>query len=172
MNLDETDRQWLTTTLSQVDFLVYHSADEISLILERIEKIICEPGTVIVQQGQERSDFLIIGAGRVSVWVEKAGQRQLIAELGPGQYVGEMSLLTNSRCNADVVAEEQTALFRVDQQTFYAIIQKNLTLADHIARVVAERRADRQARFGVEENVDREEQYRRVKDTLLKLIDG
>ncbi|MFH1283662.1 MAG: cyclic nucleotide-binding domain-containing protein [bacterium] len=171
MVLEDADKQWLVNVLSQVDFLVYHSPDEIQTILERIEKVVVQPAAVIVKQGQQKSDFFIIGYGRVSIWTQNGSERLNIANLEPGNYFGEMSLLTGSKCNADVVADGETILYRIDPETFYDIIKRNLTLADHISKVIVERKQNRQALFGIEENVDQEEQYRRVKGTLLNLVD-
>lgn len=172
MSLEDADRQWLTNALTQVDFMVYHSPEEISRILDDIERIEVPSGTTIVQQGQDRSDFFIIGQGAVSIWTEKSAGRQHLANLGQGEYFGEMSLITGSRCNADVVAEEDTVVYRILPDNFYDIIRKNNTLADHISRAVAKRRQERQDLLGVDENVDPEEQYKKVKNTLMHLVGG
>jgi hypothetical protein len=59
-------------------------------------------GAVLTIQGEPVSDLILISNGRASV---EAGGR-CIAHLGPGEFVGEMSLVTGDLATATVRADE------------------------------------------------------------------
>ena len=59
-------------------------------------------GAQLIRAGAEMSQLYCIVKGRVHVLVKE----RKVAELGPGRFVGEMSLLTRSLARADVVVSE------------------------------------------------------------------
>lgn len=76
-----------------------------------------ESGKLIISEGDPvdaTSKFYLIRRGRVGVW--RSGNK--IAELGPGEYFGEVALLMNQPRNATVRALERVELYTVDRATF------------------------------------------------------
>src|SRR5262245_14546235 len=64
-----------------------------------------EAGDIIVERGEPAPDFHVIEAGAAAVIAATAsGERRELGRLGPGDCVGEMSLLTGEPASADVVA--------------------------------------------------------------------
>lgn len=78
-------------------------------------------GQKILWRGQKGLFFFIIGNGSVSVRVIDANkQERVVASLGTGDYVGEISLLYNRPRVADCYAEEDnTLLFFLASREFY-----------------------------------------------------
>lgn len=62
------------------------------------------PKSLLVQEGTENGDVLLIGRGRVAV--EKEGAK--VGELGTGAFVGEMSYIRGCAANATVRSVETT----------------------------------------------------------------
>src|SRR4051794_15313822 len=66
-------------------------------------------GGVLLQQGQFSAELHIIREGAVSVRSsDSLGHISELAQLGPGQFVGEMSLLTGQPHSATVTAISPT----------------------------------------------------------------
>jgi tetratricopeptide (TPR) repeat protein len=68
-------------------------------------------GQVIIEDGDAGEALYVVKQGRVGVF--KRGQR--IAELGPGDHFGEISLLTGAAATARVQSLEPVQLFRIDR---------------------------------------------------------
>lgn len=71
--------------------------------------------TTLLQEGQEGDYLLLVLTGSVDVYKSMAGQgSKLIATVGPGAILGEMSLVDGQKRNASCVTREQTefAVFR------------------------------------------------------------
>jgi CRP-like cAMP-binding protein len=60
-------------------------------------------GEVPVQQGEPGNSFYIVKSGRVDVVVERSSrEKSVVATLGPGNFFGEMSLLTGAVRTASI----------------------------------------------------------------------
>jgi hypothetical protein len=77
-----------------------------------------EPGERIVEQGELGDCLYVIASGSVRV---HDGERTL-AQLGRKQFFGELSLLDAEPRSASVSAVDETLLFRLGQNEFYALI--------------------------------------------------
>ena len=64
-------------------------------------------GDIVVKQGDSGIGLYIIGSGKMKIVKETAGGEKLdIAELGPGDFFGEMAVLDSAPRSADVIALE------------------------------------------------------------------
>lgn len=75
-------------------------------------------GTVLMEQGEEGQEFVVIAAGEVEVVVDG----RPIQRLGPGSGVGEIALLRRSPRTATVIARTDVTGYRIDGATFNAAI--------------------------------------------------
>ena len=79
-----------------------------------------EPGSEIIRIGDpvnEHSKFYLIRRGMVDVWrpTEEDGPPRMLAELGPGQYFGEVALLMDRPRNATVRAKDRVEVYTADR---------------------------------------------------------
>src|SRR5262249_28909004 len=63
-----------------------------------------EPGDIIFRQGDLGDSVYVIKEGECEVFREQKGEQQLLATLGPGEYFGEMALLSDRSRNATIRA--------------------------------------------------------------------
>jgi CRP/FNR family transcriptional regulator, cyclic AMP receptor protein len=82
--------------------------------LESLERFMMRfdlaPGERLFRQGDQGGGMYVIGRGRLEIQVElTAGHTQALAQLGPGEVLGEISLLGNERRTATAVACEATS---------------------------------------------------------------
>ena len=61
---------------------------------------------------------VLIESGFCAVTVDKDGHLHPIAARGPGELVGEMSLITGEPRNATVIASRNVHLWRLDRREF------------------------------------------------------
>lgn len=125
--------------LSRLEFLRDLPPDELRLLASRCRRQTYAREEYIVRQGDESSQMYIVEQGRVRIETRVADEPQVVSVLQPGEFFGEMSLLTGEKRAADVVAAQETEVIVVDRETLAPIIERNSELAERISQVLAER---------------------------------
>lgn len=119
------------------------SPTQLDQLAARCEIVDYEPETVIMTEGDFGTFMVAILSGRLEVSV--AGTRhatRLVADLGPGEIVGEMSLLTGARRSATVAALEPTRVVEITKVALEAIFVRSPELLDRMEALLIERRAE------------------------------
>ena len=96
-------------------------------------------GDAIVTQGEQGLGLYLIQAGRVEVVQSQDGGERRLATLGPGEYFGEIALLTDQPRTATVRALEPTTCQVLTAWNFRAEVRQSPELASQLLKVVAER---------------------------------
>jgi CRP-like cAMP-binding protein len=133
----EVDRRNVEDALAGVAFLEPLSADERRQLADRIDSQTFAGNETIIRQGEEGESFYIVATGRLSVIAQTGVE---VAVLGPGDYFGEMSLMTGEKRSATVIALVDTELYVVDKRSFERIIKSHSALVDKIGARLTERR--------------------------------
>ena len=82
-------------------------------------------GGVIVREGERGDRAYFVCTGRVRVVKEGAGEPAVqLAEFGPGDYFGEMSLVESVVRSASVIATEPTRVFTLKGMDFYKLYRQ------------------------------------------------
>lgn len=86
--------------LAGIPLLAELSDEDLVVLAELMREIEVEAGSYVVQQGELSYKFYVILEGTAAV--DREGEH--LADLGPGDFFGEMGIVGHSRRNADVVA--------------------------------------------------------------------
>lgn len=127
------------------------------------------PGVTLCSEGCIEDAFYIISSGRVliSQRIEKDMSR-VLAYRGPGEFVGELSLLMEDRpFTSDVITLEETTVLEVDRPAFLQLLQNNPAIVLAVLRVLAnrQRESDQQTIADLRQKyTELAEAYRRLKD--------
>jgi small-conductance mechanosensitive channel/CRP-like cAMP-binding protein len=125
-------------------------------------------GEVLTRQGAEGHWLYLILGGEVSVHVQSdEGLEKEVARLGPGDFFGEMSLMTGAARSATVVALTPVECYRLDKDAFQQIIRDSPAIAEPVAEILARRRTGLMA---ARENLDQEAQRRHFAAAKLDLL--
>ena len=92
-------------------------------------------GTTIFAAGTQGNLMYVIFDGEVDVWVED----DLIESLGPGEIVGEMSLIDMELRSATVMAKSDCRLMPIDEKDFLLLIEQTPLFSLHIMRTLVRR---------------------------------
>jgi CRP-like cAMP-binding protein len=93
----------------------------------------------IVRQGEMGLGLYVIAKGHVKVDRDQGGVRMQVAELGPEQFFGEMSLLDNKPRSATVTGIDETECLLLTRDSFVRLMNKYPEIPIRMARVLAER---------------------------------
>ena len=96
-------------------------------------------GEVLFERGDELAHVWLVDEGRLEVLLERGGKLTRVAELGPGQPVGELAVLTGGERSATVRALRDTWLRGLTAQTFEALLSRHPEAALGLARTLARR---------------------------------
>ena len=115
---------------------------ETANILARLQLASYKRSTRILERGVWNGQLYIIASGAVSVLLqEDAGNGARIAQLGPGECFGEMSLITGEPPSATVRADEDITLWALPQADFLTLIGTCPTLLQNINSILSLRLA-------------------------------
>ena len=96
-------------------------------------------GDVIVRQGEFGECMYVIQAGQVEVIQEREGQEICLAELGDGDFFGEMALFEKDVRSATVRALGDTRVLTVDRKILLRKIHEDPSLAFRIMQKMSRR---------------------------------
>jgi len=99
-------------------------------------------GQIVFEQGDAPDRFYIISSGEVEVLRRKRdGSEKILAVLHPGDYFGEIGLLTEARRNASIRAKTDVELLAMSWDDFRKVIESSEASRKDFADIVRERLA-------------------------------
>ncbi len=117
--------------------------DELLAASSQFEEVTYSPGDLVIRQGQPGAYFYVVTSGQAEVYLMAGqGARVPVGVVTPGQYLGEMALMSGGKTTADVYAGSagMTAL-RLDRAGFEALLANSAPTREAINQVVAARKA-------------------------------
>ncbi len=96
-------------------------------------------GDTIIRQGDVGNCLFVIQEGRVAVYREKEHDEIKIAELGEGEFFGEMGLFDKDVRSATVRSIGDSRILTIDRKNFYRTIQKDPSLAYRLLEKMSKR---------------------------------
>lgn len=110
-------------------------AASLAAVAERAAEAEFESGRYIVQQGQLGSGLFVVVEGTVRV----VRGSELLAELGPGELIGEIGVLDQQPRMASCIAEGPVRCLGIASWDFLDLLESDPNLVRNVLRVLAER---------------------------------
>jgi CRP-like cAMP-binding protein len=109
-------------------------------ITRKAEVVPFPAGAVIIQQGEPGERFYILTSGTAEVTIQRPdGVESIAAIMGPGQYVGEISLFSGRPTAATVRADGPVETLALDKDTFQSLLDESQAFRDAMRDTVAAR---------------------------------
>jgi CRP/FNR family cyclic AMP-dependent transcriptional regulator len=105
---------------------------ELALVADEID---LREGRTLVREGQPGREFFVLVDG--SVRVSRGGRK--LADLGPGDWFGEIALLTNTPRTATVTATSPIRVLVVTDRSFRQLVERIPKIALKVLASVGER---------------------------------
>lgn len=96
-------------------------------------------GEVIVREGDRGDCMYVVQAGAVEVLRDDGGRTVVLAELGAGEFFGEMAIFEHETRSATVRAKRDARILTVDRKTLLRRIQADPSLALNLLRTMSSR---------------------------------
>jgi CRP/FNR family cyclic AMP-dependent transcriptional regulator len=128
------------TLLQDVPLFAELTPGELGLIATFIHMQTFPSGTNLLTSDQPGEVAYIIMSGAVKVCIEHAGGKDVIlAILGPGEIVGEMSLIDHMARSATAVTLEECSTLWIDRAGFWKCLETVPAMNYNLARILSRR---------------------------------
>jgi CRP-like cAMP-binding protein/small-conductance mechanosensitive channel len=126
--------------LRRIEVIQCLNEEEQRQLASHMRKASFAPGEVILRQGDPGDSAYLVERGRVRILLSNdSGLSEQVACLAPGDFFGEMSLLTGERRTATAVALDQVDCYQLTKADLDAVFSGRPELAGDIAGVLASR---------------------------------
>lgn len=139
MELTEQDLAWARETILKTGLFNTCSPDELKELADGLDKCCYRSGATIFLQGEIASRLMLVESGTVGVYQRRGREKNRVAELGPGSYFGEISLLMPRAATATVKAETETSIISLPGEVVQALVSRNPVLAGILNLKIEER---------------------------------
>jgi len=116
-------------------------------LLSRIEPMLewfgVAAGTVLFREGDPAPDAYVVISGRLGVFVEAAADLIPVAQISPGEIVGEMSLISREPRSATVLALRDSEVVRLPRAAAARLMAANPQVGLFVMRLLAARLRER-----------------------------
>jgi diguanylate cyclase (GGDEF)-like protein len=110
--------------LRQVEIFAGLRDPELRTVRGYLEDLSCGDESQVVKQGESGSDLYIVHEGTVGIRVRAPeGAEVEVAQLGPGEFFGEMSLFEDVPRSATCVMNEGGRLLRLPKSDFFSLME-------------------------------------------------
>jgi predicted acylesterase/phospholipase RssA/CRP-like cAMP-binding protein len=111
-----------------------------AFLRDRFEPRVLPGGAVLMRQGDAEDSLFLVAVGRLRVMVERNdGTEALVAELGRGDVVGELAVLTDERRSATVTALRDSQVFELSSASFAELVARHPAALREITSEVVRR---------------------------------
>jgi CRP-like cAMP-binding protein len=121
--------------LKGVDLFRSIAAEELSHIAQITDEVEYAPDDTFIKEGDKGDSMYLIVDGKVKV---HSGEH-VLAELGPSQCVGEMSILDAEPRSASITALTELTLLKIQREDFGEILAEKPEISSGIIKVLTRR---------------------------------
>lgn len=114
--------------LARIPLFAQLSKRELRSVAGRMTEVRLEEGRLLTRQGEPGRDVMLILEG--SADVVRDGTK--VAELGPGDFFGELAVLSGAPRTADVIATSDMVVETLNRREFMSLLDESAAIAKKI----------------------------------------
>ena len=111
-------------------------------IISKFSLVKFPPKSTILKEGDVSESMYIIKSGEVKVLKEKDGETLEIANLGPGEFFGEIGLITGQKRTATIIADTEVELMELKKEHIDFVISKYPEILTTLKEYIKQRTSD------------------------------
>ncbi len=127
--------------LSKIPLFSILPADELDHLQSMLQVKTLQAGEILFREGERGEHFYILTEGKLDILLGiDTNEELLLNTLGPGEYLGEMSLIVpGGERTATARASQESVLLAMSRDEFTALIEQYPVLAQSMVRVLSRR---------------------------------
>ena len=145
--------------------------DDLAFLVSRMQVDSYKKDDQVVEQDADGDSMYILAEGLLEVWVRnEAGNKVKVADLAPGTFFGEKSLLTGERRSATVVCATDSVVCEITKAAIIELFERDPEIPELLSRAVAIREVQNRDVLGRMERDERGRELERETDRFLSRI--
>ena len=116
------------TNLRDIGIFSELSKRELKTVSKLMTEVDLKEGAILTKQGEPGREFMIIRTGTARVEISGA----TVAHLGPGDFLGELAVITGTPRTATVTATSPIVVEVLNRREFMALLDQSATLGRKI----------------------------------------
>ena len=133
---------WIDERLAKVPLFANLDKKHLQHISSLVTQIDVKQGKTLTREGEHGNEFIIILEGKAEV---KVGD-DVVATRGPGDYFGEIALISNQPRTATVTATTPMKIEVIGRREFQTMLHDNPGIATELLGIAADRIAENDER--------------------------
>lgn len=113
---------------------------DLERLASRAREVSHAPGDEIIREGTRGSSVYLITAGTAEV--RRSSAKRRLRTMGPGDFFGELSIVSPSPRSATVIATEPMKMLVLQGHDFRLALRENNLMAQRLVTVLAQRLRD------------------------------
>ena len=114
-------------------------APKLKLLAMTSDRVKFRPGSTMMKQGDDGDAAYVIIEGSGDVLIDTPGGQIKVAEMGPGQIVGEIAILIDIPRTATIKTEGGLTALKIGKENFLRLLTGSPQVGIEIIRVLAAR---------------------------------
>jgi CRP-like cAMP-binding protein len=167
----EAEERAVGSWIDRIELFDALESEERADLEARARRMAFPKGTTVVERGAPGSSLFVLAEGALVVSVDAQGGGPPIAKMRPGDFFGEMSLLTGEPRSATIRATVDTVVYEITRSDLMPILERHPALPLELAAALEAHQHADTARAHVESDVqqdgdDRETRISRLRDGI------
>lgn len=132
------DKVWL---LSHIAIFEKLEEAELQSVATEMRRLQLAPGEILFRRSEEGDSLFILIEGLLDVQVDLdgSGHEKTVGQLSPGEFFGEMALLTGEPRSATIQARAIAVVYEINRSTVMRLIEGRPEITECMSRAVAQR---------------------------------
>lgn len=166
--VDVTSIEGLAKLLGHTELFQKLKPEELHELAAAMIRARHEPDSKIIESGAVGDSLIILVEGLLDVSVTMENMKQIrVGQIVPGEFIGEMSLLTGEPRSADVTANTSAITYELTRDTIVDLLEKRPEIAGILSTVVADRQLRNSETFANASAEDKEKQKTSLANQIL-----
>ena len=123
--------------MSRVELFRGLGDEELRWIAPSVQRLRLDAGEMLLEEGHENRRLFAVVSGRLKVWRRSEVEELVLAEVGQGELLGEMSVLEAGPASANVTALEATVVLSLEGRVLEGLIDSHPRVAARLYRRLA-----------------------------------
>jgi small-conductance mechanosensitive channel/CRP-like cAMP-binding protein len=155
---DKTESGIPERLLAGISLFSTLTAEENAALASQMQRKDYKPGEVIVKTGTILQALCIVSYGVLVGSVEENGRKIEVIRLAPGDYFGELGLLTGEALKGELTALTRAVIYEISKDALSPLLKARPSIAEELSESLASRRLAHRTVLGHHDHAEQHEE--------------
>lgn len=135
-SVEQLEARARARAVSLLPFFFFLSQEELAMVGQTTASRKIAKSMPVFNNGDAGDSMFVVLEGGFQVVITIDDKPQVVANLWPGDFFGEMSLFTGAPRSATIIAQENATVLEIGKATVAGLFQRNPSFAETVAEVI------------------------------------